>query len=62
VYPTFGSISAGAAADIVILNSNPLEDIANTRSLAAVIQQGVYFDSEELNELKKPVPGFLTMR
>jgi imidazolonepropionase-like amidohydrolase len=49
---TFGSVSAGAAADVVILESNPLEDIANTRAIAAVIQQGVYFDRAELEDLK----------
>jgi imidazolonepropionase-like amidohydrolase len=52
VYPSFGSISPGALADIVVLEANPLEDIANTRSVGAVIQQGVYYDADELNQLK----------
>lgn len=51
----FGSVSPGAAADIVILESNPLGDIANTRSVAAVIQQGVYFDETELEALRNLV-------
>ena len=53
VYPVFGSISEGAAADIVVLESNPLEDITNTRSVAAVVQQGVYYDAGELERLKQ---------
>jgi hypothetical protein len=52
-YPYFGSLSPGAAADIVILDSNPLDDIANTRTLTAVVQQGVYFDARELEALRK---------
>jgi imidazolonepropionase-like amidohydrolase len=53
VYPTFGSISAGAAADLVLLKANPLEDITNTRSVAAVILQGIYYDADELEQLKR---------
>lgn len=52
VYPRLGSISPGAAADIVMLDANPLEDIRNTRSLTAVVQQGVYYDVDELQELR----------
>ena len=32
----FGTLAAGAAADIVILNQNPLDNIRNTRSIDAV--------------------------
>lgn len=52
VYPAYGSISSGSAADLVILEANPLQDIANTRTISAVIQQGVYYDTHELAELK----------
>jgi len=48
----FGSIAPGKAADIVILSANPLDDIRDTRSVAAVVQQGVYFDAARLEELK----------
>lgn len=56
LFPIFGSITPGAAADIDILDSSPLEDIANTRSLSAVIQQGVYYDAAELKQLKTLEP------
>lgn len=51
VQERFGSIEPGAAADIVILRENPLDDIRNTRSIAAVVQQGVYFDAARLRGL-----------
>lgn len=35
-----GTITPGAAADLVILNQDPLRDIANTRSVSQVIHRG----------------------
>ena len=32
----FGSLAAGAAADLMILNANPLENIRNTRSIESI--------------------------
>lgn len=32
----FGTLAAGAAADLMILNANPLENIRNTRSIGAI--------------------------
>jgi imidazolonepropionase-like amidohydrolase len=52
-----GTIEKGKAADFVILESDPLEDIANTRSIVAVVQQGVFFDRGELDDLAAPVDG-----
>tara|TARA_X000000950_G_scaffold282446_1_gene381277 strand:- start:198 stop:1604 length:1407 start_codon:yes stop_codon:yes gene_type:complete len=37
-----GQIQPGMAADLVLLNANPLENISNTRDIAAVMAQGVW--------------------
>lgn len=52
-YPHLGVLAPGSAADMVLLTANPLDDIRNTRSIAAVVQQGVYFDTAELEVLKR---------
>ena len=48
-----GSIAAGRSADLVLLRKNPLEDIANTREIAAVVANGRLFEREELDALLK---------
>ena len=40
----FGSISEGKRADLLILNQNPLEDIANIKTLDLVINKGNIID------------------
>ena len=46
-----GQIKAGAVADAVLLNANPLEDITATRSVEAVINRGVLLTRDQLNAL-----------
>ena len=46
-----GSIRKGQNADLVLLRRNPLEDIRNTRSVAAVILRGKHFTAEQLQSL-----------
>jgi cytosine/adenosine deaminase-related metal-dependent hydrolase len=45
-----GSIEPGKLADFVVLSANPLEDIANTRSIVGVVTQGRYYDEKMLYE------------
>ena len=43
-----GRIRRGAIADLVILDANPLEDIRNTRRIAAVVIKGRVLDKAQL--------------
>jgi len=47
----FGSVAAGAQADLVVLEANPLDDIANTSRIRAVIRGGVFLDRASLDRL-----------
>jgi imidazolonepropionase-like amidohydrolase len=46
-----GSVEQGKLADLVLLSANPLEDIANTQKIAAVIVDGRYFRRTELDKM-----------
>jgi imidazolonepropionase-like amidohydrolase len=48
---TQGTIEQGKVADLVLLDSNPLEDIYNTRKIRAVILRGKLLDRSFLDEL-----------
>jgi hypothetical protein len=46
-----GGIAPGQAADLVLLDRNPLVDITNTASIRAVVFQGKWFDRKQLDRL-----------
>ena len=46
-----GTIDVGRRADLVLLNENPLDNIANTRSINGVVTKGRYFDVAALQNL-----------
>jgi imidazolonepropionase-like amidohydrolase len=46
-----GTVEKGKAADLVLLDANPLDDIANTRRIAAGILDGKYFSREDLDKM-----------
>lgn len=46
-----GIIQIGRRADLVLLNENPLEDIANTRSIETVILDGEVIDRAQLDAI-----------
>jgi imidazolonepropionase-like amidohydrolase len=45
-----GTVSSGKRANLLLLDADPLEDVAHTRSIAAVIARGRYLPREELDE------------
>jgi hypothetical protein len=47
----FGTVEAGRAADLVLLSADPVENIANTRKVWAVIRNGGYYDRATLDTL-----------
>ena len=51
----YGEIKAGKKADLLLLDGNPLIDIANTQKIRAVILKGNYKDKAELNKLRTSI-------
>jgi hypothetical protein len=49
----FGSVQSGRIADLVILRANPLDDIANTRTIAGVVADGKYWSEAEIDALRE---------
>src|SRR5258706_6749294 len=52
---TSGAIAPNKVADLVLLSSNPLADIHNTRHITAVIANGRLFDRAALNRILQGV-------
>jgi len=53
-----GSLKAGNFADLLILDKNPLEDIANTNTVGRVMVNGTLYDANTLAKqwpVKKPL-------
>ena len=46
-----GTIAPGMKANLVLLDANPVEDIANTKRISAVIMRGTLYRRNQLDEL-----------
>ena len=47
----FGTVANGKAADLVLLDANPLDDIRNTQKIRAIVVQGKYLDRAALDAM-----------
>jgi imidazolonepropionase-like amidohydrolase len=47
----FGVVKSGAAADLILLDANPLDDITNTRRIHGVMLHGRWFPRSDLDNL-----------
>jgi adenine deaminase len=56
-----GSIQSGKLADLIVLDKNPLENIAHTESIRYTMVNGRLYDADQMNEIgnySKQRPSF----
>lgn len=58
----FGTVTRGKMADLVLLDANPLEDIANTNKIAAVVYEGKLFPKAALDEMLSNVEALASRK
>ena len=50
---TMGTVQVGKSADIILLNSNPLENISNTKDIYMVIFNSILYDQAKIKALQR---------
>ena len=53
-----GTVEKGKIADLVLLDANPLEDVRNTRRIAAVVSEGRLLSRQELDRILAGVEAY----
>ncbi len=51
----FGTVTIGKQADLILVNDNPLEIIANVSNIAGVMVRGKWLPSDEINNILKEI-------
>ncbi len=51
----FGTVAEGKISDLVVLEANPFDDIANTEKISVVIFDGKFISKSEINAMLKTV-------
>ncbi len=59
---TMGTVSAGKEANLVLLNTNPLESVKNFHAIHAVVRDGRYYAASDLARLKDRVAESVATR
>lgn len=53
----FGAVEEGLDADLLLLNSNPLDDSKNAKDIEAVFYRGFYLSREEIDQKLEEIAG-----
>jgi imidazolonepropionase-like amidohydrolase len=51
----FGTVQAGKRADLLLLNGNPLENLANIQNKDGLMIRGIWLSKEELNRITEKI-------
>ena len=58
---SLGLVKKDYIADLILLNKNPLEDIARTKDIFAVIKDGNFIDKARLDQIQKEISEGLSV-
>jgi hypothetical protein len=56
----FGAVEAGKKADLLLLNENPLTNIAATKNIFSLIRNGQYLSRKNLDQMLQQVADFVS--
>jgi len=51
----WGTVEKGKRADLVLLDANPLANVANVRAIASVLLRGRWLSQEDLRKMLRPL-------
>ena len=54
---TFGTVAVGRRADLILLNTNPLDDVGNVADRAGIMVRGRWFPESYIQERLDEIAG-----